>query len=484
LCFCITEGGTWVASLGSLPASELPLLVEGLVAAVGLAAVEVAVDTGVGLVEGIGFVGAGSVGSRASGMRAADGVASRAIAASGVRGTMRGAVRGARGRVHAGVNSVGNVAVVDWSAVRARGGRVTRGAEATATSGRSATRVHTAVTAVVVIRVDPGVGSVSQTAVVRAVSTLRGTASARQTGSVTSGRVPSSTVSGAGVGVDSRVDSVRNVAVVNGAAVSGRVTRRASHGLVGSGRAVGVTTGVTAAVQVGINARIRGVGNTAVVRSVGTLGDTAAAGESSSGASGAMGSTVGSTVAGAVGGRVGVYAGVNSVGNVAVVNRSAVRGRVTRRAKGSVVVRTSGATGSETASSSGGVSSGGVSSGGVSTGAGVALSTGAGVALRVHAGVLAVVTVGVDARVGSVHEVGLVRTIRGGGRAVRAMGVVVAAGESAIVGTSCACAGMCARSGRAVRGCAVAGGGGCVGLVGMERVLNLVDETRHDGWLI
>jgi hypothetical protein len=198
-----------------------------------------------------------------------------------------------------------------------------------------------------------------------------------------------------------------------------------------------VTTDSLAAVEVAVNSRVELVQQVRLVRA-GSLGSRAGGAgvgsgrasetRSTSGASGlAVGSTVISVRVDAGVGSVGSTGRVRSVGALGSTSGAAVGGRAQSvTGSGAAVggraqsVAVSGAAGGRAQSIAMGGAVGGAAGG-------TTESVGGGIALRVQAHVLAVVAVRVDARVGLVQQVAVVRTTSlGGGTA------------DTTVGTSCA----------------------------------------------
>jgi len=184
-----------------------------------------------------------------------------------------------------------------------------------------------------------------------------------------------------------------------------------------------VTTDSLAAVEVAVNSRVELVQQVRLVRA-GSLGSRAGGAGVGSGrasetrsTSGASGLAVGSTVI-----SVRVDAGVGSVGSTGRVRSVGALGSTSGAAVGGRAqsVAVSGAAGGRAQSIAMGGAVGGAAGG-------TTESVGGGIALRVQAHVLAVVAVRVDARVGLVQQVAVVRTTSlGGGTA------------DTTVGTSCA----------------------------------------------
>lgn len=239
---------------------EFTYLRQGLVAAVGLATIQVGVDPGVGLVQHVLLVGTSRVRGR-----------TRSGAEGGGTRTA-GSVTVVTVRVYPRVGGVGHTAVV----LSVRAGRVVVAGH-TSTS-RAVTGVVVR-TAVIAVRVDAGVGSIGSARTVGSVDTL-GVIVARDT-----------------VGA-----SVRVVGGVSG--VTSRVADAA-----GGARRVTQASGVAAVVAVRVDARVGSVGHTRTVGSVDALRVVVARGGGVR-TSGRVGAVV--TVA--------VKSGVGGIGNAAVVS--------------------------------------------------------------------------------------------------------------------------------------------------------------------
>jgi hypothetical protein len=200
-----------------------------LVSAVGLATVEVGIDTRIDLVQRIGLVRTGSVGSRSGG----DGASK---AASGA-GSMR--------RVTSSVCASRVTGSVRVSKTTSAAGGV-GGAESLARSA-----------AVVTVRVDARIGGVGNTRAVLTIGTLGCTSVGAQT-AVASTRAQSAAVTGGARAVTSGTSEACRA---SGVSVATNICR-----------ALGVGSEVLAVVTVGVDARISLVGEVGAVRAIGRGG--------------------------------------------------------------------------------------------------------------------------------------------------------------------------------------------------------------------
>ena len=296
------------------------LLVVGLVAADGLGAIKVRVDTGVDLVHHVRLVGTGGVGGRAGTTGVAEGATTVAV------------------RVDAGVHGVGDTAVV--GAVGAGGSTVGAGHAGSASAAGVMAR-----------GVEAGAGAGAAEGVVGASATearvAGGASVAHGLGAIT-------------VRVDARVGNighagrVRTIGALVSAAVAGRAKTGRAHGAARVANGGRVTSGASVthglgAIAVRVDTRVGNVGKLRGVRAVVALGCTGVgagvgAGMGASVASGTEGVTsagvgvasaraelavTSAAVARAV--HIGVYSGVGSVGNAGVVGASSALGCRVRR---------------------------------------------------------------------------------------------------------------------------------------------------------
>lgn len=373
-CVVAAEGVKNVVGFPRPSVSDLRSL-EGLVAAVGLAAVEVAVHAGINLVHHVRLVRADSVGGRAG-----------AVSSAGLVEVVMGVCGSSE------TTSMSRSAVGGCGASEGTGAGVSTGVSTGVSSG-----VSSRVSAVVHVGVDTGIRSVSHSAAVRANSSLRNTRG-----------------------------------------VSGGVFR--AHVVAAEGAGLVSAHGVTA----------EGAG-ASVLREVVTANSTSAGG------------LVSTYVAAAEG------AGLVSTHGVAA------------KGAGASVLRDVVAAEAASASVLGGV-----------------VSTGSRGTMRVGTHVAAVVTIRVDTGVGLVHEVGVVRTIGLGGRAICSaegsrVGAVAGTSGSVVAGASlCGAAEVLGSAVVSIRVNARVSSVGRTGvvmsvstlglrrLVGVESLLDLVDERRHD----
>jgi len=193
-----------------------------LVTTNGLAAVEVAVNAGVDLVQQVGLVRSGSVGSRAGSLGAREVCVAEAMGATGLAmSAVSGAVSGTVGstvvsvRVDARVGGVGNTGVVgamsslgDASSAAVSGsGGAQRVASGVAVGARGGTQSVT--------------GGVAVSARGRAQSVTSGTASG--CGGIAS-RVQAHVLAVVAVGIHARIGLVQQVAVVRAISLGGGAT--------------------------------------------------------------------------------------------------------------------------------------------------------------------------------------------------------------------------------------------------------------------
>lgn len=410
---------------------------ESLVAADSLAAVEVAVHAGIGLVHHVGLVRTGSVGSRAGAVSAAS-----------------AAEAGALSTVGTGGRSVGT-----------SGRSVVGGASTSTTVAKLAAAVE--------VRVDTRVGSVGSARVVRSSGTLR------KTGRVTRRAVGTSTGAGEARGASGTADSTANGGLAIGASTSGAAAI-----------AVRVDTGVS---SVG-NARVVRASSSLGERGI-TASETGSAMSTVSASVASGRRAISTSASGAATITIRVNAGVGGVGNARVVGAgSALR---KRSVTAGVASCTSGATNTSCASCTTNATSSGRIRGVVGASARGAMRVGshvaAVVAIRVDPRVQLVHRVGlVRAISGGGRAVGAT-SVAGISGVVGASRVVVSASEvGGVAGTVIAV--------RVNSGIGSVGGSGGVrsvcalrllgGLVRVDGFLDLVDERRHgccvlcDVWLM